>query len=292
MIVLYVAGSRGESVVKAVFDAAPANMALAVVVGHDPGSLDDRRDAIRDLGETYSVPVWTRDNYAPPDDAWRILVGWRHLVVPTPKTIVFHDGPLPRYRGFSPVVAQLIEGEPTLGVAAFFATERYDEGDIITRRSIPIEHPMTIKDAFWIVGDMYADMAREVVGHIMNGDVPRAPQDHASATYAPWRDDCDYYLDWRLDSGRLLRSVYALGWPYGGAKVEMRTANTRIFDRVHNAEAMPDVRFEGARPVGKILRMDGRMPVVVCGTGVLRLDLGDAFPSYFRTRFIVPEECI
>ena len=37
--------------------------------------------------------------------------------------IVFHDSLLPKYRGFAPLVSQLINGEEYLGVTAIFTND-------------------------------------------------------------------------------------------------------------------------------------------------------------------------
>ena len=61
-----------------------------------------------------------------------IAVGWRKLInnLQCP-LIVMHDSLLPKYRGYAPTVAQLINNEEKLGVTAFFASPEYDCGDVI-----------------------------------------------------------------------------------------------------------------------------------------------------------------
>lgn len=307
--IVHATGSRGEVVVKRVLSLVPAKDVLEIVTARDPGSFDDKSAEIQIAAQAAGVPC--RDHRSPPrreiePGIWRILAGWRQMVEPTPTTIVFHDSLLPLYRGFSPVVATLIEGTHKLGATAFFATERFDEGDIIAQLSYDYsnEKPMRIAEAFRIVSFLYADLASEIVTTLQAGkDLPRRPQDDLRATYTPWRDSIDYFLDWRLDAWRLWRTVYALGWPYVGAKICARMSDgMRFRATVREATIVQDVKFIGPRPIGKLFRKDGGARVVVCGEGMLRLDVlewHDGIPGLipgigdaFRVRFLLPEECL
>lgn len=87
--------------------------------------------------------------------------------------------------------------------------------------------------------------------------------------------------------GYLRRFVDALGWPYRGASTLLGEQKLRVFA----AETVPDVVVENRTP-GKVLFVRQGQPVVVCGTGLLRLtelrtDQGvDALPlAQFRSRF-------
>lgn len=295
MIRIYAAGVRGEAVVREALRVAPDEIS-AVILGRDPGSTDDRRRAIADLTAGHNrIACCFEGEPSPEPGDWRILAGWRRMVEPTERTIVLHDSLLPRYRGFLPVVTALIQGEIELGATAFFASERYDEGDIIAQRSTPIVYPMTIARAFDIVAEMYASLAVEIVGGILACNLRRTPQNHKEATYSPWRDVNDYSLDWRQGAAKLARTVDALGPPYAGARAWARLPGGITRGAiVRRASEVPDVRFETRRPVGKVVFKDAGRLVVVCGDGLLRLeeiewDGGDA-PENFRIRFLLPEE--
>ncbi|MGV2436890.1 MAG UNVERIFIED_CONTAM: hypothetical protein LVT10_20020 [Anaerolineae bacterium] len=57
---------------------------------------------------------------------------------------MFHDSLLPAYRGFSPTVWAIINGEDHTGVSLFHASEAYDTGDIIAQQRVPITPDETI----------------------------------------------------------------------------------------------------------------------------------------------------
>ena len=90
-----------------------------------------------------------------------IVAGWRWLLPSTEKLIVLHDSLLPRYRGFNPLVSQLIDKEERLGVTAFFASDRYDCGDIINQPSIKVSYPLKINEAIERVCNCYQVSIRD-----------------------------------------------------------------------------------------------------------------------------------
>ena len=62
--------------------------------------------------------------------AYRILPK-EIIKIPTYGSINLHASLLPKYRGYLPLVSQLINGEKTIGVTSFIANEGIDEGNII-----------------------------------------------------------------------------------------------------------------------------------------------------------------
>ena len=76
-----------------------------------------------------------------------IAVAWKWLIKQKDILIVLHDSLLPKYRGYLPLVSQLINGEKEIGVTSFFANDKYDEGDIIYSSKIDIKYPITIEQA-------------------------------------------------------------------------------------------------------------------------------------------------
>lgn len=187
------------------------------------------------------------------------VVGWQFLLPEDPRLVVFHDGLLPRYRGFAPTVAALINGEPRIGVTAIRPVAATDAGPIYCQRSVPVTYPLKIAAAFDLLAPLYVDCALEILG---KNSAP-VEQDHAAASFSIWRDDDDYAIDWSLPADRIARMVDAVGWPYLGA----RSGQIVIQD----AAPVDDVRFETRQP-GKLWSIEGGKPVVVCGSGMLRID--------------------
>jgi methionyl-tRNA formyltransferase len=91
-------------------------------------------------------------------------------------------------------------------------------------------------------------------------------QDETQVTYSLWRDDEDYRIRWQNDAASIKRFIDSLGDPYQGAASLMNGRQVRIYD----AEVEPDVCVED-RHVGKVLFMRKGFPVIVCGSGLLKI---------------------
>ena len=156
---------------------------------------------------------------------------------------------LPEYRGFAPLVSQLINGEEYIGVTAIFANNFYDQGDIIIKKSKKISYPLKIKKAIEVVSECYLDCLEFILNNIKKENLLEAePQDNSKATYSLWRDEDDYKINWNQSSLLVKRFVDAVGFPYKGAK-------TYLMDReiiVEDVEIFEDINIKN-RDIGKVI---------------------------------------
>lgn len=260
-----------------------------VVIGADSSLEEDFEKELVDLCEREGVPYVRRAEFSEVRSEYAMAISWRWLVRhPADKLIVFHDSLLPRYRGFAPLVNSLINGEPEIGVSAIFGADDFDTGAIIAQSRTSIAYPLKIADAISLVSANYLEAAKQVLDALKNGRaLAGKPQDEARATYSLWRDERDYQIDWSQPADRLVRVVHALGHPYQGAQTLADGAPVRILDAVE----VPDVRIENRTP-GKVLFVAAGLPIVVCGTGLLKvlacnsMDGANVLPfKKFRIRF-------
>ena len=148
-------------------------------------------------------------------DRYAIAVSWRWMIPhPSNRLIVFHDSLLPRYRGFSPLVNALINGEKEIGVSAVFGAGEFDTGDIIAQASSTIDYPIKIKQAIAINNANYAKVAGPVLDRIRRGaELAAVPQNEADASYSVWRDELDYVIDWSWSAKEIRRLIDSVGRP-------------------------------------------------------------------------------
>lgn len=264
-----------------------------VVIGRDPALIDDSADALaalcRDCGLAHEFRGGTSATIS--EGGYALAVSWRWLLdVPEDRLIILHDSPLPRYRGFAPIVNALINGEPEIGVTALFGAAAYDRGDILFQSTSPVAYPITIREAIAANAANYLAVVDRVFACLSRGDpLPRTPQDESRATYSIWRDAQDYRIDWTQDAVTIARTIDALGSPYSGA----RTFDGHKEILIEAATPVPDVVCEH-RHVGKVIFTEDGLPIVICGTGLLKLQAArhaeedglSCLPlSRFRTRF-------
>jgi methionyl-tRNA formyltransferase len=200
-----------------------------------------------------------------------LLIGWQWMSSEVDRRfIVFHDSLLPKFRGFNPTVTALIAGETEIGVTAFSPAGGDaavpDSGPIFGQEKLSVAYPTTIRDVYEQLGHAYCRLAERVLQAAAAGPLRFSPQDAANATYSLWRDEDDYRIDWTATAADIRRFVDAVGWPYLGAKTTLQGRDVRI-DRV---EPCPDIVFADRCP-GKIWSLSGDGPVVVCGSGLLRI---------------------
>ena len=128
-----------------------------VVVATDPHIKNDHFDDIILLAKKSKIPFFLRGSEPCLDKNLYVLaVPWRWMLAhPTEKMIIFHDSLLPKYRGFSPLVNMLINGEKKIGVTAVFGDVEYDRGAIIAQQSIEITYPIKISEAIKLNNQNY-----------------------------------------------------------------------------------------------------------------------------------------
>ncbi|RON56949.1 hypothetical protein BK667_05835 [Pseudomonas frederiksbergensis] len=266
------------------------NIIAEVVIGQDGSVLNDYSREIASVCDSAGVKFSLRKDFSTITTEYAMAISWRWLINhPPEKLIVFHDSLLPKYRGFAPLVNALINGESKVGVSAIFGASEYDRGDIIHQTSVPISYPITIAEAITAVGSCYLVSGMAVLKTLASGEPLRAEvQDHCQATYSLWRDDADYQIDWSQSASRIRRMIDAVGAPYKGAFCLVDGVPARILAAVDQ----DDVQIEN-RTAGKVIFVEDGLPVVVCGTGLLKVtdcvsDEGGSslLPlSKFRARF-------
>jgi methionyl-tRNA formyltransferase len=150
------------------------------------------------------------------------FVGWQYLMSKLSETfIVLHDSLLPRYRGFAPTVNALINGEKYLGVTAFRPDDNRDGGAVLGQERSLVTYPVRIEEALRLQASLMARLTTRILKQFRTGNISASAQNEAAATYSIWRDENDYTIDWKESADKIRRTIDALSFPYGGAKVTL-----------------------------------------------------------------------
>jgi len=241
-----------------------------VVVGTDSNVQNDFSDEIIALAKKVGIPFFIRGSEPPVNENQYIIsVSWRWMIIhPTNKLIIFHDSILPKYRGFAPLVNMLINGESKIGVSAIFGATEYDRGNLIAQQSTVINYPITISEAINLNNQNLLKLATNIICKISNNEeLVGVPQEEAEATYSIWRDNDDYLIDWNKSANEIRRLIDAVGSPYLGARCLTAGGDTV---RIAKAEVVDDVACE-LRHIGKVIFIRDGRPIVICGSGLLRI---------------------
>lgn len=287
-ITLFLMTGKGYGVLRHIVERLDISLIDKVIAGRDPHMVQDYYEQMAELCREVGLPFYGRTEAYTDTSPYLLAISWRWLIHNEGRLIVLHDSLLPRYRGFAPLVSALINEEPEIGVTAVWASDEYDRGPIIQAAARPVKYPIKAAQAIDLALECYKELVTSIITGLSSGTLPVGQvQREGLATYSLWRDEQDYRIDWQADSATLKRFIDAVGWPYQGAS----TLVNGVLARVHDAEVEPDVRIEN-RTAGKVIFVIGQQPLVVCGTGLLRLtkltyETGeDGLPlKQFRTRF-------
>ncbi|WP_227938654.1 methionyl-tRNA formyltransferase [Alkalihalobacillus deserti] len=287
-LAFYLMNHKGYSAIVDFLNKFNSSSVEYVVLSRDEHVEKDYYNEIKNLCHSHSIVVFDRKDNIPKYSGYKVAIGWRWLIRDTSKLIVMHDSILPKYRGFSPLVNMLINGEKEIGVTALCASDNYDEGDIIEQRKVKIEYPIKIHEAIDKVSALYSCLVISIFQKLLvDGCLVGSPQNHNQATYSLWRDELDYLIDWSKDSSTIIRTIDALAFPYLGAKSYF---NGKLIT-ITEAEEVNDVMIEN-RDFGKVIFLSNGFPVVVCGEGLIKIrgaydkDNNPILPlKKFRSRF-------
>ena len=267
-VTLFVMNYKGFKVLEALI-AISSGFIHEVISSRDKNVNNDYFTDIKSLCKKHKIKFTIRSSASDFKTKYAFSVAWRWLipVKEEKKLIIFHDSLLPRYRGFAPLVNALINNEKKVGVTALFASEKYDEGEIIAQSVYNISYPVKINTLIEEVTNNYIDLATGIAKKIIAAKkLTSQKQDEKKSSYSIWRDEDDYEIDWNMDARDVVRFINAVGNPYKGAKSILENNTVRITD----AELYKDVKLELTH-VGKILFRENGLPIVVCGKGLIKI---------------------
>jgi methionyl-tRNA formyltransferase len=214
------------------------------------------------VGSQKEANRWIED--LAPDIA--IVVGW-YWFIPTQVLrsvsggfLGLHNSLLPKYRGASPLVWAIINGEAEAGISLFAMTPNLDEGDVYARRATAIKPPDTIGTVLARLEDAAEELFRADFHRILEGQVRPSSQDHAAATSFPQRTPDDGLIDWSEPAARIHDFVRAQTHPYPGAFTGRDGARLTVWQTALSA------RTSDATP-GTIVEVSEDGILVACGRG-------------------------
>lgn len=288
-IIFFLMSGRGLDVLNFLITSGNSQLIKCIVTSKDDNVDNDYYDEICDLCKLNDLLVVDKSQVVDLDADYYVAISWRWLIkCDYSKLVIIHDSLLPKYRGFSPLVSALINGEKEIGATAILGSKEFDRGDIISQERISISYPIKIEEAIRLTSRLYVSILANIIAGLKNKQkLTLTKQDESEATYSVWRDEEDYIIDWNCSAAYINRKIDAQGYPYKGALSFLDKKGVRIFD----AEQMPDVRIEN-RTAGKILFIEEGFPLIICGEGLLKIksakwdDGSDFFPlKKFRQRF-------
>lgn len=131
------------------------------------------------------------------------------LDYPSYGCINVHASLLPKYRGASPIVASILNGEKETGITIMYMDEGIDTGNIIMSRSIKIEdndNSLSLSNKLSLFG---ANLLIDTLPKIFEGENFDIPQDNEEATYVGMLKREDEHIDFNNSVENIKNQVRA-----------------------------------------------------------------------------------
>ena len=152
-----------------------------------------------------------------------ILCGFPYILkkdlfnIPKFGTLNLHAGPLPNYRGGSPLNWQIINGERKIGLSIIKINKKIDGGSLINQKFFKLKKNQDIKDVHKIANKIFPEMLYRSIRKITCFKNPFIKNNYLSKYYKQ-RTYKDGQIFWRkFDNKRIYNLVRAITTPYPGA---------------------------------------------------------------------------
>ena len=174
--------------------------------------------------------------------------------------INIHGSLLPKYRGAAPIQYSILKGEKETGVTSMYMAKGMDTGDMILKKSIPIEesdNAGTLHDKLAALG---AELLLQTLDAIECGKAPREKQEESEATYTSQLTKEMGNINWSESADTIINLIRGLDpWPCAYSFV-----NGKRF-KIYTSK-----KEDKSGAAGEILEVSDSL-LIACGEGSIRI---------------------
>ena len=128
-----------------------------------------------------------------------------------------HGSLLPKYRGRAPVNWAILHGETETGATLHVMEVKPDAGDIVGQSAVYIGPDETATEVFGKVSQAAVTVMNQVLPELVQGHIPRKPNNLAQGSYFGGRKPADGQILWHQTAQQVHNLVRAVAPPYPGA---------------------------------------------------------------------------
>lgn len=180
--------------------------------------------------------------------------------------INFHGSLLPKYRGRTPHVWAIINGEKKCGITAHLIDESCDTGPIIIQKEVIITEEDTGQNILEKYKYLYPAIVKEVLKKVECNNIELSIQDETKATFFGKRTPNDGVIDWSWQTTKINNWVRAQSDPYPGA-FTFYEGEKIIVDKIDVIK----IEFDSLLKNGTIIKVIENIPYVKTLNGVVKL---------------------
>lgn len=169
-----------------------------------------------------------------------------------------HNSLLPKYRGGSPLVWSIINGDKEVGASVFRLTKGMDDGEILYQARVFLEESRDINYALSEIEKCLLRGLPEKWKDLISGEAILMQQNHQDATFCAARTASDGAIEWAWPAEQIHNFIRAQAFPYPGAFFFMEgekisIQKSRVFDGVYYGTP------------GQVAFVSGHEVIVSCG---------------------------
>jgi methionyl-tRNA formyltransferase len=148
---------------------------------------------------------------------YRHLIASDILAVARIAALNMHGSLLPKYRGRAPVNWAILHGETETGASLHIMEAKPDAGDIVGQVAVPIDPDEDATAVFAKVSNAAVQVMQATLPALLEGHVPRTPNELAKGSYFGGRKPEDGRIHWSQTAKQVHDLIRAVAPPYPGA---------------------------------------------------------------------------
>lgn len=153
------------------------------------------------------------------------------LCIPEFGCINIHPSLLPHYRGSSPIVEPILQGDQVTGVTIMLLDRGMDTGPILAQKEVPVSDEDTAGSLTEKLAEIGAGLLMQTLPRWITGKIEPQPQDESKASYTRIINKEDGEIDWHLPAIDLWRHVRAFN-PWPGSYTRWQGKLLRIIEAI------------------------------------------------------------
>ncbi len=269
--VLFIGSKKlGLAALRVLYKAVSGDL-LGVLTVDDRSDTRSAFDEIREFSVQRGIPFHVAGNRKSAAETIRLLnpdlclvVGWYWLIdnatlaVAKRGFIGLHNSLLPAYRGGSPLVWSIMNGDKRVGATLFSFTEGMDDGDVWGYADIKVGPDDTIGEVLERLETKCVKWLNKILPAILDGTVKPRPQLSKFSSYCAQRLPSDGEVDWTRPANAVYDAIRAQGRPYPGAFTRWNGKKLIIW-----RAGRFDFRYFGVP--GQVARVSQEGVLVICG---------------------------
>lgn len=157
------------------------------------------------------------------------IIPVKFLEIAGERTINIHPSMLPKYRGPSPVISTLLNGDSRTGISLIKIAPEVDSGEIYMQTSYPVsteDYKETLENKIINIGTR---MLLALLDILDSGYAATFPQDCSGISYTRLFVKNDMRIDWNKDASDILNKIRGFGFSPGS----FTTYNGKIIKILH-----------------------------------------------------------